>query len=89
LTELGRDAALFIVDATDRYQRTRRRAGAQPPMNMTARQAGEAATAAGVDKLMLTHFWPGNDRDRSRAAAAEVFAGEILLADEGMVVELT
>jgi hypothetical protein len=37
---------------------------------------------------MLTHFWPGNDRDRSRADAAEGFQGDILLADEGAVVDL-
>jgi hypothetical protein len=37
---------------------------------------------------MLTHFWPGNDRDRSREAAAEVFSGEVLIADEGAVIPL-
>jgi hypothetical protein len=37
---------------------------------------------------MLTHFWPGNDRERSRSAAAEAFSGEILVADEGTVVHL-
>ena len=52
------------------------------------REAGEAAAAAGARRLMLTHFWPGNDRDRARAAAAEGFPGEILVADEGAVVEL-
>ena len=87
LAELGRDADLFIVDATDRHQR-----GGGPPagpaMNLTAREAGTAATAAGARSLMLTHFWPGNDRERSRADAAETFAGEILLADEGTVAAL-
>ena len=57
-------------------------------MDLTAREAGEAAAAAGARRLMLTHFWPGNDRDRSRAAAAEVFPGEILIADEGAVIDL-
>jgi ribonuclease BN (tRNA processing enzyme) len=89
LAEVGRDADLYIVDATDRWQQ----AGAPPsapgaPMNLTSRQAGEAAAAAGADRLMLTHFWPGNDRDRSREAAAEVFAGEVLIADEGAVIPL-
>jgi ribonuclease BN (tRNA processing enzyme) len=87
LADVGRDAELFIVDATDRYQGATN-PPAEPPMNMTARQAGEAAAAAGARKLMLTHFWPGNDRDHSRAAAAEAFSGEILVADEGTVVEL-
>lgn len=88
LAEIGRDAELFIVDATDRYQHAGEPPDAQPPMNLTAREAGEAATAAGAHKLMLTHFWPGNDRDRSRAAAAEAFSGEILIADEGAVIDL-
>ena len=88
LAEVGRDADLFIVDATDRYQHAADPSGARPPMNLTAREAGEAATAAGAHRLMLTHFWPGNDRDRSRAAAAEAFSGEILIADEGAVIAL-
>ena len=53
LAELGRDADLFIVDATDAP-------GDRPPLNLTAREA----------------------------AAAEAFPGEILVADEGAVVEL-
>lgn len=87
--EIGRDADLFIVDATDRYQQ----AGTPGPpdhraMNMTSREAAEAAAAARAQRLMLTHFWPGNDRDRSLAEAAEVFTGEVLIANEGTVVEL-
>jgi ribonuclease BN (tRNA processing enzyme) len=89
LAEVGRGADLYIVDATDRWQQ----AGVPPsapgaPMNLTSREAREAAAAAGADRLMLTHFWPGNDRDRSREAAAEVFSGEVLIADEGAVVPL-
>ena len=83
LAEVGRDADLYIVDATDRPQQA-----PGPAMNLTARGAGEAAAAAGADRLMLTHFWPGNDRDRARAAAAAVFSGEVLIADEGAVVQL-
>ena len=89
LAQLGRDADLFIVDATDRRQQAR-----VPPtapgraLNMTAREAGEAAAAAGADRLLLTHFWPGNDRTRSRDEAAAVFGGEVLIADEGAVIDL-
>jgi ribonuclease BN (tRNA processing enzyme) len=89
LAEIGRDADLFIVDATDRDQQAGDPPGPRPSaMNMTAREAGEAAVAAGARRLMLTHFWPGNDRGRSRAAAAEAYSGEIPLAEEGAVVEL-
>lgn len=89
LAELGRGVDLFIVDATSRDQR----AGSAPPangpqLNLRAAEAGAAAAAAVATRLMLTHFWPGNDRERSRADAAAAFGGEILLADEGLVVPL-
>lgn len=56
VAELGRDADLFIVDATDRHQGAAVPPDAGPPMNLTAREPGEAATGAGARKLMLTHF---------------------------------
>ena len=37
---------------------------------------------------MLTHFWPGIDRTVSRVEAAARFDGDILLADEDLVVPL-
>lgn len=98
LAELGRDADLYIVEATSRNQQPgvpppagtsgARGAAAGPRMHLTAAEAGQVAAAAQVRRLMLTHFWPGNDRQASRAAAAEVFAGEILLAEEGLDVPL-
>lgn len=57
-------------------------------MHLSARDAGAAAAAAGARRLLLTHFWPGNDRGRSRADAAERFTGEILLAEEGLEIPL-
>jgi ribonuclease BN (tRNA processing enzyme) len=90
LAEVGHDADLYIVDATDRWQQASFPQGAPgPPMNLTSREAGEAAAAAGAERLMLTHFWPGNDRNRSRSSAASVFPGDVLLADEGAVVDLS
>jgi ribonuclease BN (tRNA processing enzyme) len=89
LAELGRDADLYIVDATDRWQRPGTpTAGEGPMLNLTARQAGEAAAAAGARRLLLTHFWPDNDRQASRAAAAAVFGGEVLIAEEGLEVQV-
>jgi ribonuclease BN (tRNA processing enzyme) len=87
LAELGRDADLYIIEATDRYQNPNTPTGS-PGLrrSLDARDAGEVAAAAGAHRLMLTHFWPGNDRQRSRASAATAFAGEILLADEGLEV---
>ena len=89
LADLGRDADLYVMEATDRDQQA-----STPPapegqqMHLSARDAGQAAAAAGARRLLLTHFWPGNDRQVSRAAAAAVFVGEILLADEGMEIRL-
>ena len=40
------------------------------------------------EAFVLTHFWPGNDREATRAAAAAHFAGPIALTEEGMVVSL-
>lgn len=89
LAELGRDADLYVVEATDRHQQPGAApAPAGPPLNLTAREAGAAAAAAGARRLLLTHFWPGNDRAAAYAAASTVFSGEILLADEGLVVSL-
>jgi ribonuclease BN (tRNA processing enzyme) len=90
LGELGREADLYIVEATSRNQRaTTTQSPTGAGMHLTSREAGEAAAAAGARRLLLTHFWPGNDRERSRAEAAEVFGGEVLLADEGLEVVLT
>ncbi len=90
LVALGRGADLYIMEASDRQQRA---ATAPAPsaaqLHLTSRDAAQAAAAAEAHRLMLTHFWPGNDRERSRADAAQHYAGEILLAEEGLNVPFT
>jgi ribonuclease BN (tRNA processing enzyme) len=89
LAGLGRDADLYIMEASDRDQQPATPAAPPgPPLHLSAAGAGAAAAAAGARRLMLTHFWPGNDRLASRLAAAGQFPGEILLADEGLEVAL-
>lgn len=88
LTELGRGADLYIMEASDRDQQASTPAPTGPRMHLSAHDAGQAAAAAGARRLLLTHFWPGNDRQASRAAAAAIFPGEVLLADEGMEIGL-
>lgn len=89
LSDLGRDADLYIVEATSRDQQP---SSPSPPpgprMHLTARDAGQVAQAARAGRLLLTHFWPGNDRQASRAAAAAEFGGEILIADENLDIPL-
>jgi len=84
LAELGRDAYLFIVEATDRDGETSR-----PTRNlMTSTEAGLWARRAGARRLMLTHFWPGNDRAAAVAAAQVEFDGPVLAAEEDLTLEL-
>ena len=84
LAELGRDADLFIVEATDRDGETRRRTRNL----MTSTEAGLWARRAGARRLMLTHFWPGNDRAAAVAAASAEFGDDVLAAEEDLVVRL-
>ncbi|MCM0677074.1 MBL fold metallo-hydrolase [Micromonospora phytophila] len=84
LAELGRDADLFIVEATDRDGETNR-----PTRNLlTSTEAGYWARRAGARRVMLTHFWPGNDRAAAVAAAQVEFDGAVLAAEEGLTVTL-
>lgn len=59
-----------------------------PDVHLTARQAGEHARRASAQRLMLTHIKPTLDRDRTREETASAFDGEVLLATEGMVIEV-
>lgn len=53
-------------------------------VHLTARGAGEHARIAGVGRLLLTHLWPGNDREIARREAVEAFGeGRVDLADDG------
>jgi ribonuclease BN (tRNA processing enzyme) len=84
LAELGRDADLFIIEATDRDGEIQR-----PVRNlMTSAEAGRWARQAGARRLMLTHFWPGNDRAASTATASAEFGADVLTAEEGLTVGL-
>ena len=80
-------ANLLLAEASDRHQQP----GVPPSpisgYHLSGADAGRFAAGAGVGSLVLTHFWPGNDREATRAAAAH-FAGPIALAEEGMVVSL-
>jgi ribonuclease BN (tRNA processing enzyme) len=84
LADLGRDADLFIIEATDRDGETLASAGNL----LTSAEAGRFGRQAGARRLMLSHFWPGNDRAASVATASAEFGGEVLEATEGRTVTL-
>jgi ribonuclease BN (tRNA processing enzyme) len=76
LRDFARGADLFLCEATWQGD-----AGDHPEgLHLTARDAGRVATAAGVDRLVLTHILGSLDREVSREQAAETFAGELEVA---------
>ena len=54
-----------------------------PGLHLSGRQAAEAAAAAGVGALVLTHIPPWHDREQVLAEARPHFAGSVELARPG------
>lgn len=54
----------------------------------TPEQAGQIASRAGVDRLVLTHLLPYRDPEGMRRAAASEFDGTVAVAWDGLSVEL-
>jgi ribonuclease BN (tRNA processing enzyme) len=80
--DVARDADLYLAEAT--YQD----ASTLMPFHLSATQAGEAATAAGAKRLMLTHITPDLDPEISRAEAAAAFAGAVDIAVQDLAIEV-
>ena len=56
--------------------------------HLTPTSAARLARAAGVRRLILTHFYPSLEPAAARERAARVFEGPIELAADGRVFEL-
>lgn len=82
LIDLARDADVALIEAScvDAYP--------APGVHLTARQAAQHATAAGVRLLVLTHLVPWNDPAETLAQARQAFDGELMLASRGLVVDV-
>jgi ribonuclease BN (tRNA processing enzyme) len=86
LVELARGASLFLCEASYLDGQSN-----PPGVHMTGREAVEQARAAGVDRLVLTHLVPWNDRLRvlADAGATNPLGGlPIELARPGAVYDL-
>jgi ribonuclease BN (tRNA processing enzyme) len=79
LAELARGADVLLSEAsfTDGP-------GLPADLHLTARQAGEHATRAGVGELVLTHLVPWNDPATCLEQASAAFSGPLRLASSGM-----
>jgi ribonuclease BN (tRNA processing enzyme) len=84
VVELARGADILLAEATyvDEVP------AADAPYLTSARQAGRQASQAGVDRLVLTHLWPGTDPLAAQDAAAATFVGLIAVAAAGLVVDV-
>jgi ribonuclease BN (tRNA processing enzyme) len=56
-------------------------------LHLTGRDAGDAATRAGVGHLVVTHVPPWASRDRAAADATATYDGPVTAATPGLVVE--
>ena len=54
--------------------------------HLTATEAGEIATQAGVERLILTHLMPSLDPQQSIKEAAAAFGGDVMVAVPGLEV---
>jgi ribonuclease BN (tRNA processing enzyme) len=80
LAQLARNADLFLCEAT--------RAAGPMTAHSTPEEAGQLASEAGARRLVLTHLDPEEDPEQARELARTTFDGEVLVAREGLVVEI-
>lgn len=82
LAEAAYDARMLLAECTFLNEH------GSVDYHLIPQEAGELAHAARADKLVLTHFWPGTDREKAKAEAAEFFSGEIIIAQEDEELEV-
>lgn len=84
LVELSRgtDLALYEASFLSRYENL------PPNLHLTATQAAEHAIRAEAGRLVLTHLVPWTPREETQAEAAAAYDGDLLLATQGLVVDL-
>ena len=86
LAEFASGSDLLLCEATLLEQTP----GSDPEHwgHLTATEAAEIATSAGVGRLVLTHVWEELGFDRYLAAARAAFAGPVALARSGLTFDI-
>ena len=85
LAALAQDADLFLCEASGLEKDLAHMTGA----HCTAGQAGEVARAAGVGRLLLTHFWPEYDLAELKAQAETSFGAPVTTVREGTAYKIS
>ncbi|GAB08136.1 hypothetical protein GOARA_001_00060 [Gordonia araii NBRC 100433] len=85
LVELARGADLFLCEASWTHDSANR----PPHLHMSGIEAGEAATAAGVGRLAITHIPPWTSAADILAEARSTFSGPIELVQQGQELDVS
>ncbi len=75
LIDAARDIDLLVCEAPYAHDQAHRR-------HLSGRMAGEAALAAGVRTLCLTHLYPGSPVAQIEAEARAAFGGDVVMAED-------
>ncbi len=84
LVPFSERADLLICEATFREAPVEHRPGTRG--HLTAREAGELAAAAGVRRLVLTHYWASLRVDELRHQAEDAFGQPVEVATPGLTL---
>ena len=83
VAELGHDTDLFICEATLEQVESGPVRG-----HCTPEQAGALAADGGVRRLLLSHFWCGQDAEEFGRRAQATFSGPVETARDGLAIRL-
>jgi ribonuclease BN (tRNA processing enzyme) len=57
-------------------------------IHLSAQEAGEAARAVQAERLVLTHVWPGLDREEIAAEGSAAFGAPVTVAEPHLTIEV-
>ena len=84
----GADVLIHEVYSDEALERSARDQEDYRGRHSEVREVARIASAAGVDRLILTHLLPTEEPTRLRELASSQFSGEVLVASDGMTLEV-